>query len=169
MMVFMCAVEKKQTRRDRNKQRHQREILDAALEVFAENGYQNASVQEIADRADFAVSTLYALFENKEDLYRQVSVDVGRRTGGIFERAMAQGANAHEKLVNYARAKGAVYRESPPGVWMLEHELHALRMGKTEGFPKNGIGRIYSRFMQKIEALLPRASSRACSFRETPP
>ena len=149
----MCAVAKKLTRRDRNKARHQQEILDAALEVFAEKGYQNASVQEIADRADFAVSTLYALFENKEDLYRQVSIDIGRRTGAMFETAMAEGANAHEQLVIYARTKGAVFRESPPGVWMLEHELHALRMDKNQSFPKNGIGRIYRRFMERIEAL----------------
>ena len=121
--------------------------------MFAEKGYRDASMQEIADRADFAVSTLYALFENKEDLYRQVSVDVGRRAGALFEELMAGGGNAYEKLVIYARAKGAVYRESPAGVRMLEQESHALRSGGEADFPRNGIGRIYERFMRKIEAL----------------
>ncbi|MBI1321361.1 MAG: TetR family transcriptional regulator [Candidatus Hydrogenedens sp.] len=149
----MAAPAKTLTRRDRNKLRNQQEILAAALTVFAEKGYRDASMQEIAERADFAVSTLYALFESKEDLYRQVSVDIGRRTGGIFEAAMARGSNAHEKLVHYARAKGEAYRESPPGVKMLEHELHAMRMEGVSSFPKNGIGRIYERFMLRIRAL----------------
>lgn len=121
--------------------------------MFAEKGYRDASVQEIADRADFAVSTLYALFENKEDLYRQVSVDIGRRTGQIFEAAMARGRDPHAKLVLYARAKGEAYRESPAGVKMLEHELHAMHLEGEAGFPKNGIGRIYAKFMQQIESL----------------
>lgn len=153
ILVFMSAPAKNLTRRDRNKLRNQQEILDAALGVFAEKGYRDASVQEIADRADFAVSTLYALFENKEDLYRKVSVDIGRRTGEIFEAAMARGSNAHERLVLYARAKGEAYRESPAGVKMLEHELHAMRMEGETGFPKNGIGRIYERFMLQIQGL----------------
>ncbi len=74
------------SRRDRNKLKNRTEILEAALSVFAEKGYHQASIQEIADRADFAVSTLYALFENKEDLYRKVSVDVGKRSGEIFDK-----------------------------------------------------------------------------------
>ncbi|MFM1918768.1 MAG: hypothetical protein RLZZ303_402, partial [Candidatus Hydrogenedentota bacterium] len=85
----MASTAQNLSRRDRNKLRNQQEILEAALGVFAEKGYRDASMQEIADRADFAVSTLYALFENKEDLYRRVSVDIGRRTGQIFEAAMA--------------------------------------------------------------------------------
>lgn len=149
----MCAVSKQPSRRDRNKLRNQQEILAAALDVFAEKGYRDASVQEIADRADFAVSTLYALFENKADLYRKVSVDIGRRTGVIFEEAMAAGHDEYEKLVNCARAKGRAYNESPAGVRMLEHEIQTLREESDEDYPENGIGKIYERFMLRIQKL----------------
>ncbi len=44
------------SRRERRKLSHRREILDAALVLFSENGYQNVSMQQIADRADFACS-----------------------------------------------------------------------------------------------------------------
>jgi AcrR family transcriptional regulator len=141
------------TRRDRNKLRNRKEILDAALEVFAEKGYQNASVQEIADRADFAVSTLYALFEGKEDLYRQVSVEIGREAGKIFSEAMDRGGNEYEKLVNYARAKGDAFRAFQAGSRMLEHEMQVLNAASADTAPKDGIGQIYARFMKRIEGL----------------
>ncbi len=140
------------TRRDRNKLRNRREILDAALEVFAAKGYQQASMQAIADRADFAVSTLYALFENKEDLYRKVSANVGGRCGEIFDAAMARGHNPYEKLVNFARAKADIWEQSPNGIRMLENELHARMIGDGES-PPNGIAEIYDRFMLRIEDL----------------
>jgi AcrR family transcriptional regulator len=149
----MSTVSEKPSRRDRNKIRNQQEILAAALNVFAEKGYRDASVQEIADRADFAVSTLYALFENKADLYRKVSVDIGRRTGAIFEEAMAAGQDEYEKLVNCARAKGRAYNESPAGVRMLEHEIQSLREASDEDYPDQGIGKIYERFMVRIQKI----------------
>jgi AcrR family transcriptional regulator len=140
------------TRRDRNKLRNRREILDAALKVFAANGYHHASMQAIADRADFAVSTLYALFHNKEDLYRTVSADVGRQCGEIFDTAMESGHDPYEKLINFARAKAEIWRESPDGIRMLENELHAQMIGNGAP-PPNGIAHIYDRFMLRIETL----------------
>ncbi|MAG95507.1 MAG: TetR/AcrR family transcriptional regulator [Alphaproteobacteria bacterium] len=44
------------------------EILGAAREVFAERGYQKASMREIARRAGITPAALYYHFENKEDL-----------------------------------------------------------------------------------------------------
>lgn len=140
------------TRRDRNKLRNRREILDAALEIFAAKGYHQASMQAIADRADFAVSTLYALFENKEDLYRKVSADVGRQCGEIFDTAMARGGDPYEKLIHFARAKGDVGRISPDGNRMLENELHDRVSGDVAP-PPDGIAQIYDRFMLRIEKL----------------
>jgi TetR/AcrR family transcriptional regulator len=137
------------TRRDRNKQRNRQEILSAAQAVFGDKGYHQASIQEIADRADFAVSTLYALFLNKEDLYHQASKDVGRRCGEIFDHAMAKGENEYQKLVNFARAKGDTFRESPDGVRMLE--IESLR--NPEESPLDGILRIYDRFLIRIRDL----------------
>ena len=144
---------KELTRRDRNKLRNRSEILEAALSVFAEKGYRQASIQEIADRADFAVSTLYALFENKEDLYRQVTVDVAKRCGDIFDRAMDQGEDEYEKLVNFARAKGETFRESPDGTRMLDNEIHGFLQGGVDP-PSEGILQIYNRFMERIRGLL---------------
>ncbi|MER6345931.1 TetR/AcrR family transcriptional regulator [Streptomyces sp. NPDC001595] len=45
-------------------------ILDAAFDVFAEHGYANAPVQEIAERAGVAKPTVYNHFTDKEGLFR---------------------------------------------------------------------------------------------------
>src|SRR5437868_7823593 len=43
-------------------------ILRAAIEVFAQNGYFNAKVSEIAKAAGVADGTIYLYFDGKEDL-----------------------------------------------------------------------------------------------------
>ena len=44
------------------------EILEAAAVVFAEKGYQRATVKEIADRAGIAPGTIYLYFSGKHEI-----------------------------------------------------------------------------------------------------
>jgi AcrR family transcriptional regulator len=64
--------EKKRTRfasrRQRRIARRRDEILTAAARVFAEKGYANATIKEIAYEADVADGTLYNYFEGKHDI-----------------------------------------------------------------------------------------------------
>ena len=56
-------------RKERDRQRHRTEILDAAEAIFAEKGFLRATVEEIAAKTGFSVGSLYNLFGSKEDLY----------------------------------------------------------------------------------------------------
>lgn len=51
------------------------EILAAALEVFAERGFQAARLEEVAKRAGVSKGALYLYFETKADLFRAVVTD----------------------------------------------------------------------------------------------
>lgn len=54
-------------------------ILDSALALFAERGYDATSVREICDAAGITKPTLYHFFGSKEGLYRAI-------VGGPLER-----------------------------------------------------------------------------------
>ena len=45
------------------------QILDAALDIFAEQGYEAATTKDIAARADVTHGLIYFYFKNKEDLF----------------------------------------------------------------------------------------------------
>jgi AcrR family transcriptional regulator len=59
-------VEKTQSRRPRGEMREA--ILDVALELFNEQGYEKTSLREIADRLGVTKAALYYHFEKKEDI-----------------------------------------------------------------------------------------------------
>lgn len=53
----------------RKKTIRKQQIIQAAIEVFSKSNFQNASISEIAQKADIAEGTIYQYFKNKEDLF----------------------------------------------------------------------------------------------------
>ncbi|MGI5170241.1 TetR/AcrR family transcriptional regulator [Spirillospora sp. CA-253888] len=60
-------------RRERNKRRVRESLYQAALELFAEQGYDSTSIDQIAERADVARGTFFNHFKHKEDLISEWS------------------------------------------------------------------------------------------------
>lgn len=50
-------------------------IVNAAKEIFIENGYAASSMEAIAKRAGVSKVTVYNHFENKEDLFERIMVE----------------------------------------------------------------------------------------------
>ena len=66
----------KLSRREREKIRHRREMIEAAKKLFALKGFRGTTLDEIAEEAEFGKGTLYNYFENKEDIYVETLASV---------------------------------------------------------------------------------------------
>jgi TetR/AcrR family transcriptional regulator len=95
------------TRREREREEHRRLILEAAEAVFAEKGYHSATVQEIAELAEFSVGSLYNFFENKTDLYVEM---LDMRAGEFFSDVQERVSEADDVL-GKIRAAGQAHVE----------------------------------------------------------
>lgn len=63
--------------RERNKLRTRQAVLDAALAVFAEQGFGGATVESIAARAGASKVTVYSYFpQGREELFRQLYEEI---------------------------------------------------------------------------------------------
>ncbi len=56
-------------RKARDKLLRRTDILNAATRVFAEKGYHEATMSDIARQAEYAVGTIYLYFKDKQALY----------------------------------------------------------------------------------------------------
>jgi AcrR family transcriptional regulator len=66
----------------RSAEQTRKRIAAAALKVFCEKGYRQATIREIADRAETSIGGVYVYFRNKEALYRQLISE----QAALFER-----------------------------------------------------------------------------------
>ena len=62
-------------RRDREKRRRRRDILDAARQLFWQHGYAGTTMPQIAGAAQLAPGTLYLYFPSKSALYAELLLE----------------------------------------------------------------------------------------------
>jgi AcrR family transcriptional regulator len=81
-----------------------RKILDAAMELFAVQGYNGTSISQIAVKADVAKGLIYNYFKSKSELMHQIIYDSIEDTHGYMERIMNQPSpgNKFEEMINLA-------------------------------------------------------------------
>ncbi len=80
------------SRREREKEEHRRLILGAAEAVFAEKGFERATMEEVAQRAEFSVGALYVFFKNKEALFGEVIRGIAQGFYETFRQTVRTGA-----------------------------------------------------------------------------
>lgn len=69
-----------------------------ALEVFGEQGFHPASMNDVAEAAGVTKPVLYQHFRSKRDLYRHVLTDVGDQLLDAITKATTAAASPHEQV-----------------------------------------------------------------------
>lgn len=125
--------DQKLPRREREKLRQRQEMLAAALDLFSQKGYHNVSMHEIAEKAEFAIGTLYKFFQNKEDLYKTIVLERCDDFEEAFKRAMEKSDDEIEKLRHYVRFRGERFRNNLPFVRLFLAESRGISFNLKAG------------------------------------
>lgn len=59
-------------RKEREKAEMRRRIVDAAIKMFVEDGYDKVSIRNIADRIEYSPATIYLYYKDKDELLYDV-------------------------------------------------------------------------------------------------
>jgi AcrR family transcriptional regulator len=94
-------------KREQTKLANRRAILDAAREVFAELGYEVATVRDIIRRTGLASGTFYNYFRSREEVFEALADDGAARFRPIL-RACWEASNTFD---GYLRAAIQAYFE----------------------------------------------------------
>lgn len=95
------------------------QLLDVARHVFAERGFHETSMNEVAAEAGVTKPVLYQHFASKRDLFRAVLEDVGLRLEDSIIKAAAEGGIPREKVERGIAAYLAFVEEDRPGFRLL--------------------------------------------------
>lgn len=98
-------------------------ITEAAVEVFAERGFHQARVSDIARRAGVADGTIYLYFKNKEDLLLSIFEEKMDYLLAGLRDALADTADPIERIRRFAAFHFRQVRENRSVAEVLQIEL----------------------------------------------
>ena len=99
----MAAADRRELERARRKQ----DILQAARAVFAQDGYNRATVAAVARRADLGKGTLYLYFDTKEAILAELTLQALGELGEHLQAAVDRCSPLHPDL--HLRAMADAY------------------------------------------------------------
>ena len=96
--------------RDRKKQQTRQALIDAAMRLYRQRGFDGVTVAEIAREANVAPRTFFGYFETKEDVF------LGRGDDRLERLVQAiRGRDRRQSILMAVRSELLRDREAPPG------------------------------------------------------
>ena len=86
-------------RRQRDLQRREDLILDAAEDLLSAHGYLGLNLDQLAERVEYSKGTIYNHFETKEDIVLALASRYAAERVRLFERAATFQGRSRERMV----------------------------------------------------------------------
>jgi len=143
------SINKKLSRREREKAAHHQEILDAAIKIFAKKGFYEATLDEVAQEAEFSKGALYLYFSNKEDLLATIVSDSLEKWAEFYNSAITGKGSFREELT--AMFNGVAERIfSHPELFTLLSVQHASLFNALSQEKRNEACKIHNKIWESF-------------------
>lgn len=98
-------------------------ILSISIELFAQSGYANVSVRDIAQAVGIKPASLYYHFSNKQTLYLACIEESFSLKAAVFSKVLAMQASAEIKLQHYIYTLTQLASEDEAFRRLIQREL----------------------------------------------
>jgi AcrR family transcriptional regulator len=102
------------SRKERERRRRQREFLETAEEIFSRKGFHSATIQEISEKSEFAVGSIYHMFRNKDEIYTALLQMRLEEYLSLLEERINNSHGPLEKVQALIEAKFLYFSEHKP-------------------------------------------------------
>ncbi len=110
-------------------------IIEAALKVFGEKGYYNATISEIARKAGVSEATIYEYFGSKEDLLFAIPKEITTQAVDFLEAIGPYIRGAENKIRTITYGYFNLYRDNPDYSSLVLLDLkHNRKFMEAEGY-----------------------------------
>lgn len=145
--------EVKLSRREREKLRHRRQMIAAGLDLFSEKGFHNVSMHEIAEKAEFAIGTLYKFFKNKEDLYKAIMMEKAEEHSQVLMGVLSEEKDSITVIEDYIAAKARLFADNLATLRLYFAETRGASFNIKAGLDQD-IRKLYDKFIMRLASVL---------------
>ena len=145
--------EKNLSRKEKERLWRRHHVLSSALELFAEKGYHNISMHEIARKAEFAIGTLYNFFRNKEELYKELVTDMANEYHRVLTEALAGKGDTLTVIRSYISAKSDFFADRITLLRLYFAETRGASFNIAAGLDRD-ILKLYNELVERLAAVM---------------
>ena len=147
-----------ETRREREKAMHRREILEAAERVFAQKGFAATTIDEIAQEAEFSKGAMYVYFDSKEDLFLSLIQEKLDEIEGRFGKVVESSDDPETKIRDLVESHLTFFEEDRDFFQIIASEQPRLGV-ETESRLRENMRERCTRGLDLIEEVMEDAVS----------
>lgn len=138
----------------RAKERQLREtgMIKAAETVFCRNGYEAASMDEIAKAAQFTKRTLYQYFESKDELFCAVVLKGYELLASKQESAKKYQKSGYEKVECAINCYYEFYRDCPDLSHLMSGWSHVSKQSECAGRWNEALAAFFNKLIQDVKS-----------------
>jgi AcrR family transcriptional regulator len=120
-------------------------ILDGALEVFARDGFANATMASIGKAAGVGAASIYRYYESKEELFdAAITPELPRRFESLLERRVSALARSALRGESVDDARGEMLQ-----FWLENRLAVAILLDRAAGTPYEHFGERFVELLVK--------------------
>jgi AcrR family transcriptional regulator len=154
-------------RKERERIAKREEIVVAARRVFAQRGYNQATLEEIAERAEFAKGTLYNYFQSKDELFQHIMERLLDDMVGVAGAAIAGTATIRDAFRLYAARILEYYKTNEDLLRIIAREMNRMQLENEQRRIAVIHERVH-RIVAMLSLLVKKEISRKRLIRESP-
>ena len=140
-------MEKQLTSRKKQAQEMRSRIQNVALDMFDRDGFENVSVEQIAQAAGCSVGNIYHYFKSKDELVIQVTDSVDAQYRVLEAGYLSDEANSwHDKLLDFV-AQALVISANDPSLY--RSFVHGIRYPQ-QAILRDNEKRVYFRVLREL-------------------
>lgn len=107
-------------------EKRRRQIIDAAVELFIENGFHKTTTRQIASAAGFSIGSLYEYVKSKEDILYLVCDAIHQEMIHSVTEALSQATEAKNALAAAVREYFLVCHRMSDHILLIYQETQSL-------------------------------------------
>ena len=128
----------------------EKDIIEAAVEVFAKNGFHNSKISKIAETANVATGSVYVYYKNKEDILVKIFSDLWSQLNLEIDVIVENTTSSSlEKLDAMIDLIFDAFSENPSLAMVFVNEQNHL-----ERSAENDLLKYYNQFLDKGQKII---------------
>ncbi|MCF7920650.1 MAG: TetR/AcrR family transcriptional regulator [Candidatus Cloacimonetes bacterium] len=116
----------KLSRKERERETRETEILTAARKLFLKNGFVAATMDDLGKESEFSKKTLYSYFQSKEEILIRVFLQAINESHQSYVDAVSNKTTGYDKLTAYSINVYECYKEKPEYLPLYDTALQVI-------------------------------------------